>query len=88
MAVRRVYNLKLPGRKSPGSLTPVPFLVVYEKPPVRLRLPGDCYSYRKLFYDFFVGLDGRELFVQIASPSVLGFSAFDKFLREFRVVAH
>ena len=49
---------------------------------------GVFYIFPNLFYDFFSGLDGRELFVQVASPSILGFSAFDKFLREFRVVAH
>ena len=49
---------------------------------------GVFYIFPILFYDFFSGLDSRELFVQVASPSVLGFSAFDKFLREFRVVAH
>ena len=49
---------------------------------------GVFYIFTNLFYDFFSGLDGRELFVQVASPSILGFSAFDKFLREFRVVAH
>ncbi len=59
------------------------------KTPGSLSLAGGFSScVTNLFYDLFSGLDSRELFVQVASPSILGFSAFDKFLREFRVVAH